>query len=121
VTRIGAPHDSSSTAYRSKLAPADDGSFANHRHPQHDTLLVIDVSDTTLAHDLRRKMALYARQGIKEYWVVDLVNRRLHVFRSRADAGYEQASSIDRPGALEITALPGTSVDLSSLFDQEPV
>jgi Uma2 family endonuclease len=92
--------------------------FYKDRHPtEHDTLLVIEVSDTTLAHDLRRKMALYARQGIKEYWVVDLVNRRLHIFRSPAGAGYEQASSIDRPGSLEITALPGTSVDLSSLLD----
>jgi Uma2 family endonuclease len=92
-------------------------SFYKDGHPtEHDTLLVIEVSDTTLAHDLRRKMALYARQGIKEYWVVDLLNHRLHVFRSPAGASYEQASSIDRPGALEITALPDTSVDLSSLF-----
>jgi len=91
--------------------------FYKDGHPtEHDTLLVIEVSDTTLADDLRRKMALYARQGIKEYWVVDLVNRRLHVFRSPSGAGYEQTSSFDRPGALDIAALPGTSVDLSSLF-----
>ena len=92
-------------------------SFYKDGHPtEHDTLLVIEVSDTTLNDDLRRKMTLYARHGIKEYWVVDLVNQRLHVFRSPGGAGYEQTSSIELPGVLEITALPGTSIDLSALF-----
>ncbi len=92
-------------------------SFYKDGHPtEHDTLLVIEVSDSTLDDDLHLKMALYARQGIREYWVVDLVNHRLHVFRNPAGARYEHTSSIDRPGALDITALPGTSIDLSSLF-----
>ena len=92
--------------------------FYKDRHPtEHDTLLVIEVSDSSLDEDLRRKMALYARQGIKEYWVVDLVNHLLHLFRNPAGARYEHTSSLDRPGTLEITALPGTTVDLSSLFN----
>ena len=87
------------------------------RHPTAaDTLLVIEVSATTLYDDLRQKMRLYARYGIKEYWVVDVVNRRLHVFRQPVSTGYEQASSIHRPGSVEISALAGASVDLSSLF-----
>ncbi len=92
-------------------------SFYKDRHPtEHDTLLVIEVSDTTLNSDLQRKMALYARYGIREYWIVDLASSQLHVFRSPAGARYEQTSSIETPGALDITALPGSSVDLSSLF-----
>jgi Uma2 family endonuclease len=92
-------------------------SFYKDGHPtEHETLLVIEVSDSTLDDDLQRKMTLYSRQGINEYWVVDIVNHRLHVFRNPVASRYEQTSSIDRPGAMEITALPGTSVDLSSLF-----
>ena len=91
--------------------------FYEKQHPNAtDTLLAIEVSDTTLADDLRRKTALYARHGIKEYWVVDIANRRLHVFRDPIHGRYEQTSSTDRPGITEITTLPGTSVDLSSLF-----
>jgi Uma2 family endonuclease len=91
--------------------------FYKDGHPtEHDTLLVIEVSDSTLADDLGRKMALYARQGIREYWLVDLVNDRLHIFRAPSGARYEQTSSIDRPGVMEIAALPGTTVDLSSIF-----
>ncbi|MEJ0040522.1 MAG: Uma2 family endonuclease [Gammaproteobacteria bacterium] len=91
--------------------------FYKDRHPTaDDTLLVIEVSDSTLSDDLRSKMVFYARHGIREYWVVDIGNRQLHVFRSPAGTGYEQASSLHQPGVLDITALPGTSVDLSSLF-----
>lgn len=81
-----------------------------------DTLLVIEISATTLDDDLRTKLCLYARHGIPEYWVVDVVSQRLHVFRRPSGDEYEQALSVDRPREVEITALPGTSVDLSRIF-----
>jgi Uma2 family endonuclease len=91
--------------------------FYEKQHPTaSDTLLVIEVSATTLDDDLIYKMRLYARHGIKEYWVVDVVNGRLHVFRQPIGTGYQQVETIDRPGAVEITTLPGVSVDLSPLF-----
>jgi Uma2 family endonuclease len=97
------------------LLPRKD--FYKEQHPSAaDTLLTIEVSDTTLINDLRRKMELYSRHDIKEYWVVDVVNRRLHAFRDLVGGCYERASCLDRPGSMDITALPGTSVDLSTLF-----
>ncbi len=77
---------------------------------------MVEVSDATLGDDLRWKAELYSRHGIKEYWVVDVANRRLHVFRDPVAGRYERTSCTDQPGIVEITALPGTSVDLSSLF-----
>jgi len=92
-------------------------SFYKEHHPtEHETLLAIEVSESTLDFDLRRKKALYARQGIREYWVVDVGNHRLHVFRSPAGADYQEASAADRPGTQDISALPGISIDLSSIF-----
>jgi Uma2 family endonuclease len=92
-------------------------SFYTDRHPtERDTLLIIEVSDSTLQDDLRQKMTLYARHGIREYWVVDLVNHRLHVFRNPIAGDYAQALTVDQPGTMDITALPGGSIDLSSLF-----
>jgi Uma2 family endonuclease len=44
-----------------------------------DIALVVEVSESTLTFDLRRKASLYARAGIQEYWVLDLVSRRLIV------------------------------------------
>src|SRR6185369_14188928 len=81
-----------------------------------DTLLVIEISATTLDDDLRTKLRLYARHGIPEYWVADVGSQRLHVFRGPRGDEYEQALSIDRPRDVEISALPGASVDLSRIF-----
>ena len=43
-------------------------------------LFVIEVSDTTLYHD-RRKASLYALAGVPEYWIINLVARRVEVHR----------------------------------------
>jgi len=55
-------------------------------HPT-TALLVVEISDFTLDYDTGDKASLYASAGIADYWVVDVVNRRLIVHRDpRADA-----------------------------------
>lgn len=52
-----------------------------------DALLVIEVSDTSLAYDLGTKVPLYARHGIPEVWVIDASTRRIRVFRRPIGVG----------------------------------
>ena len=49
-------------------------------HPR-SALLVVEVSDITIALDRDRKRAIYARAGISEYWIVNLAERCLEVYR----------------------------------------
>jgi Uma2 family endonuclease len=51
--------------------------------PPHPTTaaLVVEVSDATLTVDTTEKAELYATAGIADYWVLDVVNRQLLVFR----------------------------------------
>lgn len=49
-------------------------------HPT-DPLLVVEVAATTLTNDTTTKLELYAEEGHREYWVVDVENRQLLVFR----------------------------------------
>jgi len=51
-----------------------------------ETLLVVEVADTTLTTDARIKAPMYAEAGIPFYWIVDLKRRRVEV-RSRPEAG----------------------------------
>ena len=44
-------------------------------------VLVVEVSESTLAFDRGAKASLYANAGIPEYWVLNLVDRRLEVSR----------------------------------------
>ena len=49
-------------------------------HPT-NPLLVVEVADTSLTYDVTVKVELYAEAGHREYWVLDVANRRLLVFR----------------------------------------
>src|SRR5579862_1361958 len=62
--------------------------LSGHPAPD-DLLLVAEASDSTLAYDLENKGPLYANAGIAEYWVLDIVGRRLIVHRDPAASGYQ--------------------------------
>jgi Uma2 family endonuclease len=49
-------------------------------HPT-TALLVVEVSDSTLSYDRNRKASLYARAGIADYWIVNVVDSQLEVRR----------------------------------------
>jgi Uma2 family endonuclease len=55
-----------------------------------DLLLAIEVSDTTLGHDLEEKRRRYAAAGVPAYWVADVVGRTLHLFAEPRDADYHR-------------------------------
>jgi Uma2 family endonuclease len=54
-------------------------------HPAKPVLLV-EVSDTSLSVDRRWKGGLYARAGIREYWIVNLTDKILEVYRRPVSA-----------------------------------
>ena len=75
------------------------------RHPNPDeTLLVIEVSDSTLADDRGVKARMYATSGIQEYWIVNCVDRQIEVYTDPRGTG-----KTPRYGKLT-TYLPGQAV-----------
>ncbi len=80
-----------------------------------DTLLLIEVSDTTLRHDRNRKAPLYARHGFEELWIVDAKKKIIHFFRGRTESGYDDVTVSARPGVVPLP-LANLSVDLTGLF-----
>lgn len=81
-----------------------------------DTLLVIEVSDSTFRYDREVKAPLYARHGIPEYWIVEIEKARLHFFRSPSEGRYTEVSFTDAPGVTELPGLEGKTVDLGRLL-----
>jgi Uma2 family endonuclease len=53
-----------------------------------EIVLAVEVSDASLRFDLTRKARAYARAGIPEYWVVDLISKRLVVHLQPSNGGY---------------------------------
>jgi Uma2 family endonuclease len=54
--------------------------FATKPHPS-TALLIVEVSDTSLAYDRADKASLYAAAGIADYWIVNLIERQIEVYR----------------------------------------
>jgi hypothetical protein len=48
-------------------------------------------------------------------WIFDVDGKQLHVFRYPTSGVYGETQSMESPGVLAITSLPGVVVDLSSL------
>jgi Uma2 family endonuclease len=81
-----------------------------------DTLLVIEVSDTTLRYDRDVKVPLYARHGVPEVWIVDVQSDTLLVYRDLREGKYERYVALDRPASVPLTRLPDITIDLAAIF-----
>ena len=81
-----------------------------------DTLLAIEASNTTLRADMSVKQLLYARSGILEYWVVDIPNRLLHVFREPTADGYASETILTTDDEVRPLAAPDSAVRVADLL-----
>jgi Uma2 family endonuclease len=99
------------------LAPRPDfyrGEFASGA----DTLLVIEVSDTTLRYDRDVKVPLYARHGVPEVWLVDVNGGALLVYGALQDGNYERQIVLERPLSVTVTGLAGVTLEVAALFTE---
>jgi Uma2 family endonuclease len=91
-------------------------------HPT-TALLVVEIADSLLAHDRTRKARAYARAGVADYWIVNLVEWQVEVYRrpepdpSEVDAWHYGVWHIARPGEhLSPLAAPGASIAVQEVL-----
>ncbi len=81
----------------------------------YDVLLAVEVSDTSLAYDLGRKIGLYAAYGIPEVWVI---NANTLVTRIHRQLGAEGYASVTEAGPTEDIAavrVPAITMNMAGL------
>lgn len=82
-----------------------------------DILLLVEVADTSLEIDREVKGPLYAEAGVREYWIVNLIERCLEVHRDPTPDGQYRDIAVLRPGdQVEIAALPGFKFAVADLL-----
>ena len=91
-------------------------------HPN-QAALVVEVSDTTLGFDRGAKANDYAAAGVPEYWIVNLVDNRLEVFRKpvadsavRGGWRYEESLRLDRSASVEPLAAAGRRLSVAEIL-----
>jgi len=96
----------------------DFAGFRTKRPQPRDLVLAIEIGDSSLPFDLTTKAALYARAGIVEYWVVDVIGRRLIVHRAPEDGQYGLVQSYSEQESAAPLAAPGSSLRVADLFPE---
>ena len=87
------------------------------RHPQPaDIHLVVEVADSTLKYDCEVKNQLYAQANIPEYWVVDVKNRQVHIFRDPTPTGYTSQLIVSEPQSVSTLAFAGIVLSIAAIL-----
>jgi Uma2 family endonuclease len=97
------------------IKPRDDYYAAAHPGPE-SILLLIEVSDASLLYDRTTKLALYARSGIAEVWLVDLVTNVVEVHSTPAAGSYRHTTSHERGSTVLSTACPELRIPASEIL-----
>ena len=99
------------------LAVSRDHEYATEAPCAADILLLIEVADSSLAYDRTEKLSLYAEAGVREYWIVNVRQQCVEVYRAPQPNGvYSDARVLKLGESLSILALPNISLAVDHVF-----
>lgn len=94
---------------------ADD--YYKERHPTpDDVLLLIEVADSSLDYDRGDKLAAYGKAGIEEYWLVNLKEQCVEIYREPHFTGYASTRVLKPGDHAAPAAFSDVMVDLAELL-----
>lgn len=96
-----------------------EGFYGTTKPAADDILLMIEVADSTLRKDMKLKLPVYARNGVREVWIVDLKNDVIHLFRQPKDRVYEIAELVHRGGVVRCSAFPDFEIQAGEILGIE--
>jgi len=113
---ITLPNDSEPAPDLAIVKPLGAVYLEHHPYPD-DIFWLIEFSYTTLDKDLHEKKAVYGEAGIAEYWVVNLKDRELTVFRDLENGRYTTELSF-RTGVVSPQAFQDVPLQVQRLMNQ---
>lgn len=95
------------------IVAIDDG--GTHFMAPQAVRLAIEVSASTLRHDLVRKAEIYSRAQIPEYWVVDVAGRRVIRLHGPGAGGYAERVEFAFGASVPSATIAGLVVETGAL------
>jgi Uma2 family endonuclease len=82
-----------------------------------EILLIIEVAETSLEYDKEVKLPLYAENGIREFWIVNLIDGCLQVYREpQPNCTYAIEQTLRAGESISLLALPSLTIPVASLL-----
>ena len=98
------------------LVRIDPFDYATHHPTPSEVYLIIEVADSSLTFDREIKAKAYARSGIADYWVLNVNNRQLHVFREPAVDGYQSELILGENGSISPLQFPTVNIAIQAML-----
>jgi Uma2 family endonuclease len=98
------------------LAWVRKGDYRRARPTSRDVLLVIEVADSSLRHDQSEKAGVYASAGIADYWIVNVEEQLIEVYRRPGKRGYRDRQTYTKAQSVSPLALPKAKLVVKSVF-----
>lgn len=78
--------------------------------------LVIEIlSPSTAYYDLRHKKEIYAKHGVKEYWIVDPIEKSIEVYENK-NSKFMLTVTVEVEGTIKSAVISGFELKLSTIF-----
>jgi Uma2 family endonuclease len=102
------------------LLRAPDSRYFGRLPAAEDVLLVVEVAESSLATDRDQKIPLYARAGIPEAWLVNLIDDLIRVYREPTPDGYRVIQTARRGENISPLAFPAWAIPVDELLPAAP-
>ncbi len=90
--------------------------YVNSHPSPEDIILVIEVADSTIKFDRETKAPIYAAAGISEYWIVNLIDDRLEIYRQPEGNIYTSVQIITPPRSINLPVFSEVRLNINDLF-----
>lgn len=97
------------------VTPPADSYLSGHPRPR-DIILIVEVAHSSADPDRRVKVPLYARNGIPEFWLVDLEQETITIYQDPTPGGYRTARIVRRGEQLAPAAFPDRPIAVSDIL-----
>lgn len=94
----------------------DSRKYFDHYPAPDEIFLLVEVAKTTLKSDRTIKVPTYAKANIPEYWILDVQERIVNIFREPVGETYQQEIILKEDATISIVTFPDINVCLSNLF-----
>lgn len=86
-------------------------------HPR-TAVIIVEVADATLEYDRGRKARLYARTGIQDYWILNLIEQCLEVYRDPVPdgSGFGNHVNVSESGTVAPLVFPNTRLAVADFL-----
>lgn len=97
------------------VAKAEDSDYIDTPLRPQDVLLLVEIADSSLQIDRKIKTALYADADISEYWIINLQDHQIEVFKQAKNGDY-QTKTIAKAGETVTCEAIGFTVRVDEVF-----